>query len=115
MGAFSAARSILGWTGGMIKRHPVATGIGVGTLGSGAILAAATVSAASHVSNQIGEAVSNDYMTNLIMRAQSGPFGPAGFGIGMKSRNANAAGLTLAAHYAQNKNKYFGMMGLRFL
>jgi len=115
MGAFQAARSILGWGYGAAKAHPRILGAGVGTLGSGVVLTAGTYMTARHVADQVGEAVTNDYMTNLIMKAQSGPFGPSGAGIGIRSRNQSTAGLTLAAHYARNKNKYFGMMGLRFL
>lgn len=109
--AGSAARRV----GVAAYRHPHITAaglIGAGTLGVGTVMAA---NFAHNTARNIGDSITSDYMTNLIMRAQGGPFGPSASSMGMKSHNANTAGLTLAAHYARNRNKYFGMMGLRYL
>jgi len=109
--AGSAARNI----GRTAYRHPHMTAaglIGAGTLGVGAVM---TANFAHNTARNIGDSIASDYMTNLIMRAQGGPFGPSAGSMGIRSRSANTAGLTLSAHYARNRNKYFGMMGLRFL
>ena len=54
-------------------------------------------------------------MSRMLLNAQSGPYGPSAASMGMRSGNANTAGLVLAAHYAKNRNKHFGMFGLRYL
>ena len=116
------AKHILGKGGRGLRRvgrsmynHPIGYGtaaLGAGTLGVGLVH---TARFAHNVAGEIGNAVTNDYMTNLILKAQAGPLGPSGSGIGMRHHNANTAGLTLAAHYARNRGKYFGLMGMRYL
>lgn len=54
-------------------------------------------------------------MSRMILNAQSGPYGPSAASMGMRPGNANTAGLVLASHYAKNRNKHFGMFGLRYL
>lgn len=112
---YSVAKNIITGTAGFASRHPYMGGAAVGTLATGILGTVATYKAARSIAGEVGNSISSDYMTNLIMRAQSGPFGPSGMGIGIRSRNSNVAGITLAAHYAGNKNKYFGLMGLRYM
>lgn len=55
------------------------------------------------------------YMSSLISNAQVGPFGTGNRPYGMGSNYGNAAGMTLALHYARNgtgiKDPFMQMMG----
>jgi len=106
-----AARALYG----SVRSHPYGYTMAGGTLGAGVVGVAMAGLAYQNAGRQIGASVTNDYMTNLMMKVQSGPFGPSGALSGMKSRDSGTAGLTLATHYARNRNKYFGLLGLRYL
>lgn len=112
----SAARAIVsgglhtaGWGYGAVRANKKKV-IGASVLGGGALLAAGWGS--YNVASSFGRGVEADYMSRLLLTAQSGPLGPAGSTIGFN--RDNTAGLTLASHYAKNRNK-FGLLGLRYL
>jgi hypothetical protein len=89
------------------------------TLTGGAVLAGGgligTAYSAYKMEQSAARAGEAGQMARLILTAQSGPFGPSGRAMGMGPNTNNTAGLTLAAHYAKNRGKNFGVLGLKFL
>lgn len=81
-------------------------------LGVAAIMAG---SKAMELTQRAAQAKEADIMSRMVLRAQSGPFGPMARSYGMHSNTGHTAGLTLASHYARNHNKNFGVLGLKFL
>lgn len=111
LGVWGGARYVGRYVGGSFRQHPVksslkAAGVfGTGLVGYGAY----------RVEQAVARAGEADQMARMILTAQSGPFGPSGRMMGISSNHNNTAGLTLAAHYARNRSKNFGVLGLRFL
>ena len=89
--------------------------VGVGTLGLGTVGAGIIGLDLYATQQSMTRAAESEQMSRMILTAQSGPFGPSGRMMGISSNNNNTAGLTLAAHYAKNRNKSFGVLGLKFL
>lgn len=97
------------------RAHPIRMGLltagtmaGFGTLG-------ATSYGAYKFTQSTTRAAEADQMARMILTAQAGPFGPSGKLLGMGANTNNSAGLALAAHYAGNRNKRFGLLGLKYL
>jgi len=96
---------------GAAKRHPImlgGTAFGIGTIGAAGY-------GAYKFEQTVARAAEADQMARMILTAQSGPFGPSGRLVKTGPNMNNTAGLTLAAHYARNRNKRFGLLGLRYL
>ena len=94
----------------------LAATLGVGTLVSGGLAAGAFgAHSVFKFEQSITRAAETQQMAQTILSAQGGPFGPSARLLGISSNNNNTAGLTLAAHYAKNRSKRFGVLGLKFL
>lgn len=106
------AEAGLGLAGGVARRHPFLIGgtLLAGTLGGGVI-----GYEGYRMTREAGRAAESEQMARMILTAQSGPYGAAGRMRGISVNHNNTAGLTLAAHYAKNRSKSFGVLGLKFL
>ena len=103
---------VLGPPARLVGRHPWLVG---GTLALGTVGVGGVGFDTYKMLKATGRAAESEQMSRMIMTAQQGPYGPSGRMRGISSNHNNTAGLTLAAHYARNRKKSFGVLGLRFL
>jgi hypothetical protein len=99
------------WVGRRVRQNPIKSLIG----GAGIFGVGAVGYGAYKIEQSVARGAEAEQMARMILTAQSGPYGPAGRMMGISSNHNNTAGLTLAAHYARNRSKNFGVLGLKFL
>jgi len=101
--------------GASYRASPRATIYGAGLLaGAGVMASAGALTAYSAYKNYVSLQEA-DFMAKAILNAQMGPFGPSAAALGIGPNLNNHAGVALASHYAANRNKKLGVLGLRYL